>query len=272
VIGARNGVRPLIAASGSMQLQIAANGELVLDGLVISGGALHLPAAPDNEKRKLVLRDCTLVPGLTLGVHGEPGTPGAPSLIVEHPFTEILLERCITGALHVAGESDVTIKLRECIVDAATEDGFAFAADAAGNAGAEITLEDCTVIGRVHTRLMRLASNCIFSAPVEAARRQEGCVRFSFVPAGSITPRRFRCQPDAGHAQVLPQFTSLQYGEPGYCQLRAATARVIREGASDGGEMGVLHPLLQPQREANLRVRLDEYLRFGLRAGLFYAT
>ena len=157
-------------------------------------------------------------------------------------------------------------------MDATVEDGIAFAADAAGEAGAEISLEDCTVIGRVNTRLMRLASNCIFTAPVTAGRRQEGCMRFSFVPEGSITPRRFRCQPDSAHPQVLPHFSSLRYGEPGFCQLRTATPRVIREGASDGGEMGVLHPLLQPQRETNLRIRLDEYLRFGLRAGLIYAT
>ena len=128
------------------------------------------------------------------------------------------------------------------------------------------------MIGRVHTRLMRLATNCIFTALLRAARRQEGCMRFSFVPEGSITPRRFRCQPDAGHPQARAQFTSLRYGVPGYCQLRASTARVIREGAQDGGEMGVMHPLLQPQRETNIGIRLDEYLRFGLRAGLFYAT
>ena len=36
--------------------------------------------------------------------------------------------------------------------------------------------------------------------------------------------------------------------------------------------MGVLRPLNQPQREANLRIRLDEYLRFGLHAGVFFAT
>ena len=79
-------------------------------------------------------------------------------------------------------------------------------------------------------------------------------------------------EPDAANPQVLPHFTSLRYGEPGYGQLRIATSKVIREGASDGGEMGVMHPLLQPQRETNLRIRLDEYLRFGLRAGLIYAT
>ncbi len=46
----------------------------------------------------------------------------------------------------------------------------------------------------------------------------------------------------------------------------------IRDGADDGGEMGVLHAAFQPLRETNLRIRLDEYLRFGLQAGVFYAS
>ena len=44
----------------------------------------------------------------------------------------------------------------------------------------------------------------------------------------------------------------------------------IRAGADDEAEMGAFHNLFQPQRETNLRVRLDEYLRFGLEAGIFY--
>lgn len=36
--------------------------------------------------------------------------------------------------------------------------------------------------------------------------------------------------------------------------------------------MGVMHGLYQAQRETNLKVRLDEYLRFGLEAGIFYAS
>ena len=71
---------------------------------------------------------------------------------------------------------------------------------------------------------------------------------------------------------MLPHFTSLRYGDPGYAQLRRATDASIREGADDGGEIGVMHPLHQPQRETNLRIRLDEYLRFGLHAGIFYVT
>jgi hypothetical protein len=52
--------------------------------------------------------------------------------------------------------------------------------------------------------------------------------------------------------------------------LRAAEE--IREGADDEAEMGAFHELFKPQRETNLRIRLDEYLRFGLEAGIFYVT
>ena len=36
--------------------------------------------------------------------------------------------------------------------------------------------------------------------------------------------------------------------------------------------MGAYCQLKQPQRESNLRIRLDEYLPFGLEAGLIYVT
>jgi len=272
VVGAIPGVRPLILAGGPMPLEIDANGTLLLDGLVLAGGSLHLPAAADNEPRTLILRDCTLVPGLTLDPRGEPVSPSEPSLIIDHPFTKVRLERCITGPLHVRANSDTTVELVDCIVDAAESDGFAYAGDATGAAGAEVTLEQCTVLGQLRTQLLRLASNSIFTASVRVVRRQEGCMRFCFVPEGSITPRRHRCQPDAANPHVLPEFTSTRFSDPGYGQLRLATARVIREGADDGGEMGVMHELFQPQRETNLRIRFDEYLRFGLHAGLFYVT
>ena len=44
------------------------------------------------------------------------------------------------------------------------------------------------------------------------------------------------------------------------------------DGADDDGEIGAFHFLQQPQRLANLEGRLDEYLRFGLEAGVFLVT
>lgn len=72
--------------------------------------------------------------------------------------------------------------------------------------------------------------------------------------------------------RIQPNFTSTRYGDPGYAQLRKNGAIAIRTGAEDGSELGVFNRLKQPQREANLRASLDEYLRFGLSADIFYVT
>ena len=139
---------------------------------------------------------------------------------------------------------------------------------------------------------------------VEALRRQIGCVRFSYVPPGSAAPRRYRCQPEleisdahrrtarcgamsAAHrprrprrqrsapksqALIRPLFVSRRYGDPGFGQLELRCAAQIRTGAESGAEMGAFEFLKQPQREANLRDALDEYLRFGLEARLVFVT
>jgi hypothetical protein len=147
------------------------------------------------------------------------------------------------------------------------------------------------------------ASDCIFAGPVQALRRQTGCVRFSYVPPGSTVPRRYRCQPDLETATriaalretaqqqgttttladedairaevaalIRPLFLSRRFGDPGYGQLEQRCALQIRTGAESGAELGAFEFLKQPQREANLRDALDEYLRFGLEAGLFFVT
>jgi hypothetical protein len=270
VVAAADGTRPVVLAGGDINLAIGARGRLVIDGLVFAGGPLRLLATADDEPRELVLRDCTLVPGVSLQPDGTAVSPGAPSLVIEHPFAKVTLERCITGPLHAVPDAD--LMLQDCLVDAGDAATPAIAADAAGAPGAALTLRASTVVGRVHVRHLPLAEDSLFLGSLQAERRQAGCVRFCFVPTGSVTPRRFRCLPDEAHPDVLPHFTSLRYGDPGYGQLRHATDAAIRDGAHDGGEMGVLHALYQPQREANLRLRLDEYLRFGLHAGLFFAT
>lgn len=72
--------------------------------------------------------------------------------------------------------------------------------------------------------------------------------------------------------QVQPSFTATHYGDPGYVQLRETCLDAIRTGAENGAEMGVFNYLRQPQQEANLKASLNEYLRFGRAAGIFYMT
>ena len=118
-------------------------------------------------------------------------------------------------------------------------------------------------------------------------------MRFCYVTPGSRTPRRYRCQPDLVEKQardehpnpaeqeqaiaqerlrVRPQFNSMRYGTPTYCQLALTCAEEIRRGADDESEMGAFHDLFQPQREANLLARLEEYTPAGMDAGIIFAS
>ena len=86
---------------------------------------------------------------------------------------------------------------------------------------------------------------------------------------------RAREQPAEARARAHPAhpaFTSIHYAEPGYGQLASTCPRQIRTGAADGGEMGAFNQLEQPQREANLRLRLEEYMPFGLEPGVIHVT
>jgi hypothetical protein len=239
-------------------------GRLTLDGLLVEG----LVKVAAGNLGGLRLADSTLVPdagGLSVGARNA-------SLRIE-------LVRSISGPI-VLPESAPELRVADSVVDADAADA---AVDAAG---AAVAVERSTVLGATRVRTLE-AGNAIFTDAVVASRRQVGCVRFSFVPdlAETRTPRRFRCQPDlalkgvqgavrqaAVRARVTPTFTSLEYGQPGYAQLGRACAAEVRTGAEDGSEMGVFSFLRQPQREANLSSALDEYLRFGLEAGVFYVT
>ncbi len=71
---------------------------------------------------------------------------------------------------------------------------------------------------------------------------------------------------------LQPSFTSTNYGNPAYAQLSQNCAPEISQGAEDGSEIGVFNVLEQPQRQASLQASLNEYLRFGIAANIFYNT
>jgi len=237
------------------------------------------PAGTTNLLGQLSLTHCTLVPGWSVGTNGDPLHPAAPALIVESAGVEIIGKRSILGAIRAAPFA--TVSLTDSIVDATDRTQVAYAALDGSSGGGALTLEGCTVVGKVHAGLLTLVSDSIFwsalalgdTAPwtssLVADRKQEGCVRFSFLPFGAVTPRRFECVEQA-LASPQPLFFSLRYGHPAYLKLLASTDDTIRRGADDGGEMGCFHFLLAPQRESDLKIRLQEYLPVGLEFGLIY--
>jgi len=175
------------------------------------------------------------------------------------------------AAAVVAAPGDVTTADDLGLASAVSVIAGTFAGDVAGPATG---LTRCTVLGPAHVASVATVSDSLLLWPLTCERRQVGCVRFSLVTPGSLTPRRYRCVPREGSTGpvVTPVFTSMQYGDPGYCQLQRSSPDQIWRGASDGAEMGAFHELFEPQRETNLLVALDEYLRFALQAGIFYAT
>jgi hypothetical protein len=273
------------------------NGSLTLSGVVVEGFLDVI-----GNLGELRLLHSTLVPGRQLDEDGKPKSTN-PSLTVEGLSasgatinTELRVEAayCILGGL-VVPVNATGIWVLDSIVDGAGSTAIGGPAVAHG---ASLTTERSTFFGAVSVKSLH-ASEVIFASLADALRTQDGCVRFSYVPPGSHVPRRYRCQPDLEidreiaqalernpmltaveknqitsfvQGWLVPSFKARNYGSPFYGQLHLGCPLQIRTGAEDGSEMGVFSQIKQPQRESNLRIRLQEYLPFGLEAGIIYVT
>jgi hypothetical protein len=318
---AANRARPIIRmldyTEGMDALNVSGKqgSRFTLDGLTVMGRGLQISKASEEEAATepetanqekandeqpvtveseqgdlcaVTIRHCTLVPGWELEGNCEPKHT-EPSLLINYTTAHVRIEHSILGAIRVEADEvktePVRLQISDSIIDATSNELAALASPTLPIAYARLNIARSTVIGEIHTHAIELAENCIFNGLIRVARRQEGCVRFSYVPTPSRTPRRYQCQPDLVTAgikdevekareslRVRPQFNSTRYGTPTYCQLSEACAEEIKRGADDESEMGVFHDLYQPHRAANLRARLDEYTPAGMEAGSTYVT
>jgi hypothetical protein len=278
---AADGMRPVLVLSGDFNMFGGTGSAFTLNGLMVSGGCIAAPlldkAAP-NALATLTISHCTLAPMAAPAIGGAPAQMMGPRICLDAEDLAVVINHTITGPLRVSGGSNVTVS--DSIIDAGAPTEVAYANEDCTGPGAPLTITSCTVIGTLQAREIPLGSNSIFLAeadpgtpPVLVQRLQQGCVRFCYVPPGSSVPRAYRCYPAAGDpAPLVPVFTSLLFGDPGYCQLSSRSAPATLQGADDQSQMGAFHGLYQPRRLANLRVNLADYLRFGLEAGIFFAT
>ena len=240
--GVRAHLRGRVEVEGTAAAGSPDPGTLVLHGLLLEGSL----AVTAGHLGALHIEHCTLAPqALSLAIG-------------PNPRLQISVSRSITGGLPV-GLSPSDLRIADSIVDGA------ITADA-------LDVARSTVVGVTRSRTIE-ATDSIFVGQVVAERRQVGCVRFCALPFTSITPRRYRCHPAtaAGNPE-RPVFASLRYGDPGYGMLAPTCPDRIARGAEDQGEMGPWHFLQAPQRLRNLQIALDEYLRFGLEAGVIVAS
>ncbi len=237
--GVRTHLHGTIEVVGTAAADSNAAGRLVLNGVLLEG-ALKVLAGNLGE---LQIAHCTL-------------PPGASNLsCADNPNLTVDLQRVVCGTLTPGAAR--TLRLRDTIVDG----------DLQGN---DVHIEACTVLGSTQALSLH-ASNSILLDTVTVQRRQVGCVRYSYLPLESDVPRRYRCQPaDASTpSRVQPAFESVRYGDAAFALLASTCAPEITEGADDEGEMGAWHFVQAPLRLRGLRLALDEYLRFGLEAGIF---
>jgi hypothetical protein len=286
VIRAASFARPVFL--GDVTIDAAAGSSVTLRGVALGGSLTVSGTGPFTLRLEHATVRSTLTWAIDLG--------GA--LVVDHT---------LCSALFV--HPDVTIDVADSIVDGAFVSATAdpafddtrraiAAADGTGECGS-LSIARSTIFGGINAREVGLIENSIVTGIASVERTQGGCVRYSFIPDGSTVPRRFRCQPDGAidadtasalrsnpaltkaqaaaiRADVLtwlfPAFTSRLRNTGGYAQLADTAPAEIRLGAEDGDEMGVFFRLYGPRREANLKFRLDEYVRIGLEFGIIHAT
>lgn len=283
-IRAASGKRPIIRLldwqtdqPDALTVTMASGSRITLDGLLITGRAVHIkgdamgPAHGNVCPSEVNIRHCTLVPGWALRSRCGPKRPAEPSLELFNVRARVCIEHSIVGSIQVKEDpvktDPIPVHITDSILDATRSERETLGAPGYEVAHVVLTIRRCTVFGIVDVHAIELAENCIFDDCLNVARRQLGCMRFCYVPHGCRTPRRYNCQSD-----VRPQFTRRRYGEPAYAQLAETCPDEIKRGADDESEMGAFHDLFQPQREANLRARLDEYTPAGMDVGIIFVS
>ncbi len=270
---------PTLILGGPLALSGAAGSSITLNGLRIAGAPLQV-GVMGNALGQLTMSHCTLVPGISLNPDGTPTAAGTASVSIALPSITVAVDHSILGP--ISAIASATISISDSIVDATRTTGVAYAALDGATPGASLSLSACTVIGKINAQQLSLVTDSILLAalatgdtwqfPVNAARRQEGCVRFSYVPSNARVPRRYECLPESAPSPqaALPRFTSLRYGVAAYAQFATTAGASLLTGADDEGQPGAFHSVYQPQRQTNLQVRLGEYLRTSLEAGIFH--
>ncbi len=255
-----------------------AGSRFTLDGILVTGRGMRITGNLDQ----INIRHCTLVPGWDVFPHGEPIWPKEASLDVRGRGRYINIDRSIIGSITVNQDEVATdpVRLHICdsVVDATQDDYEAIDAPFWPKAHAILTIKRSTIIGTVLAHAIELAENSIFTGKIEVQRRQIGCIRFCYLPDGSLTPQRFDCFIRKDNEYDGKILQSKNFGSKNYCRLIERCPEnltndgqkdclevidAITKGADDGSEMGVYHHLYQPQRKANLETRLAEYLPVG---------
>lgn len=259
-------------------------GGVVLNGIVVDGAVVVEP----GDLARLDLAHTTVAGGVRVGV----ATGGLNTAL------EIALTSCVSGQIATRTEAGVDpgrstvagVRARGSVLAAPEPRAAVGEADAGSPAfavdlrGAVVRLDRCTLLGGLRCRTLEADDSLLDpdggdpTRVVDVEVRQEGAVRFCYVPETAPVPRRYACQPDraiaaaprdraATSARLRPVYVSRTLGTPGYLALADTCAPELLAAAADGGEPGVWHDLGHTHRMAALAAAIPPSLRPGLQAG-----
>jgi hypothetical protein len=258
----------------------ASTAQLVLDGLLITGGEIALTGQFDT----VLVRCSTLDPGqwngttghYDLAVDGAPLIPCRLRVTDKASVRQLIIDRSIVGPILTEGTGNIEqlLAVDSIIQGAGPSAPTPYYAICTGSG--TVTLTRTTVLGPLSVHRLN-ASECILDDVAAVQDTQDGCIRFCAWAKGSALPRRYE---SVEVAAVAPLFTSRRFGDPGYAQLlenvdaeiippspplpTAAAPPTISAGAQNGSEMGAFARELRPIKENSIIIKYQEYMPLGL--------
>lgn len=226
---------------------------LTIDG-VWFGGSSKVILSGDYEL--VAIRHTTLDPG---GADADGQEIPEVNLIITGHIEKLVIDRSVTGPIGTKENGVVErLMIRDSIVQAADDDAWAIALDAA-----DLDMKNVTVFGRMKVHRLTKASEILATGKVEVSDAQSGCFRFSAAPEDSLLPRPYRWFPIPLNGQHQ-YFLSRRFGEPAYARLSQLAPAEIREGAESGSEIGAFCDDITAVKMQGLYDKVVEFLPFGL--------
>jgi len=173
------------------------------------------------------------------------------------------------GTIHIVGSIVGGARLGQqtalTIEDSIVSDPVAAAQP--GAPGPKLDAHRSTFLGTVDVAELT-ASDVLFDKAVTVAMRHRGFARYCAVRPESELPRTYACAPRTNR-QLLE---STSYGHLRFARLRADAPLEVREGGSNGAEIGAYGPYGEARRMANLRSVMAEYLPEGVSPRVIYRS
>lgn len=255
---AGNQQRPYIRLESDWILNTGANinSTLTIDGCWIGGIAnSNVSIILRGNYERVVIKDCTLDPGGSTNANGETIFP--VTLRIEGFVETLCIQSSITGPIVLENAGTV----EQVFIDDSIIQSVNPAVKAIDIRQGKTDIERTTVFGEITVHEL-YASEVILTGTGTVKNTQEGCFRFSAAPRISKLPRpyeSFLFEHDTNH-----WFGSRRFGDPAYAQLSDTAPVEIVRGAENGSEMGAFSSLLNPIKLDGLRIKIDEYMPFGL--------